>query len=235
MVAVTLNSLGSGYRALVIGASGGIGQALVSTLQGDAACGHVSRLSRSADGFDITDDAAVEDAAARSGDDPFQLIICATGVLATDAQGPEKTVRQIDATAMLDLFAVNAVGPALVIKHFLPRLDRKRRSIFAFLSARVGSIGDNGLGGWISYRASKAALNQIVHTAAIEARRTHAQSILVSIHPGTVATALSSRYLSGHPSVPPEEAAANILTTLDGLPSEATGGFRAYDGSKIEW
>lgn len=235
MVTVTLNSLGQGYRALVIGASGGIGHALLDAVQGDAACGNVQGLSRRSDGFDIADDAAVADCAARMGVAPFQLIICATGVLATDERGPEKSVRHIDGSAMLDLFAVNAVGPALVIKHFLPLLDRRRRSIFAFLSARVGSIGDNGLGGWISYRASKAALNQIVHTAAIEARRTHAQSILVSIHPGTVATALSSRYLSGHPSVPPEEAAANILTTLDGLPPEASGGFRAYDGSKIEW
>jgi NAD(P)-dependent dehydrogenase (short-subunit alcohol dehydrogenase family) len=122
-----------------------------------------------------------------------------------------------------------------VAKHFLPRLDRQKRSVAAFLSARVGSIGDNRLGGWISYRASKAALNQIVHTAAIEVGRTHPAASIMAANPGTVETKLSAPYSGGHPTVNPDGAAAAILWALDQVPPDQTGGFMAYDGSPIEW
>lgn len=132
-------------------------------------------------------------------------------------------------------FAVNAVGPALALKHFVPLLAKRRRSIFAFLSARVGSIEDNRLGGWISYRSSKAALNQIVRTAGIEVSRTHPASTIVAVHPGTVATELSEPFSSGHKRMEPNEAASKILGMLDCLQPADTGKFFAYDGTAIPW
>ena len=132
-------------------------------------------------------------------------------------------------------FSINSVGPALVLKNFVPLLAKKRRVIFAILSARVGSIGDNVLGGWISYRSSKAALNQIVHTAAIEVTRANALSVLVVMHPGTVETSLSAPFSSGHKRFEPEDAANRILRTLDGLTPDFSGGFFAYDGTSIAW
>lgn len=136
---------------------------------------------------------------------------------------------------MMKQFSTNAVGPALILKHFVPLLDRKDRSLFVILSARVGSIGDNRLGGWISYRSSKAALNQIVKTASIELARTHPNCVIVAIHPGTVATPLSARFRNGHQAFEPREAARLILKTVDKLSAEQSGSFIAYDGSKIVW
>lgn len=230
-----LSSLQEGYRAMVVGAAGGIGAAICDRLRADARIGDLVMLSRKDDGLDITDETSVANVASRLSGDPFHLIICATGVLTIGGVGPEKSIRQIDPEIMLQQFRINAVGPALVAKHFLPLLDRKSRSIAAFLSARVGSIGDNRLGGWISYRSSKAGLNQIVRTAAIELGRTHPSSVVVAIHPGTVETRLSRPYSSGHPTVEPSVAGFNILSTLNALPPERTGSFVAYDGSQIDW
>jgi len=230
-----LTSLPSGYRAVIIGASGGIGSAILDHLRNDKNCADVIGLSRRHDGLDLTEERSIEAAAKGLGAEPIQLLICATGVLGIDGHSPEKALRQVEPEAMLKQFAINAVGPALIAKHFLPLLDRKQRAIAAFLSARVGSIGDNRLGGWMSYRASKAALNQIVHTAAIEYARTHPQAVLGAIHPGTVRTKLSEPFAGGHRTVAPDEAAASILTALDGLTAEASGTFIAYDGSSIPW
>lgn len=230
-----LSFLREGYRAMVVGATGGIGAAICDRLRADARLGDLVMLSRRDDGIDITDEMSVADAATRASGTPFHLIICATGVLTIGDVGPEKSIRQIDPEIMLQQFRINAVGPALVAKHFLPLLDRTSRSIAAFLSARVGSIGDNRLGGWISYRSSKAALNQIVRTTAIELGRTHPGSVVVAIHPGTVETRLSRPYSSGHPTVETSAAALDILSTLDALPPERTGSFVAYDGSTIDW
>lgn len=144
-------------------------------------------------------------------------------------------MRQIDPELMLRQFRINAVGPALIAKHFLPRLDRQSRSIAAFLSARVGSIGDNRLGGWISYRTAKAALNQIIRTAAIEVACTHPNAAVVAIHPGTVRTKLSDPYSTGHTTVSAEQAAITILRTLGKLSPDRSGSFVAYDGSDILW
>ena len=228
-------SLGEGYHALVIGASGGIGKALCDAIAADPRCGGLDRLSRRDDGFDIADETLIAKAAERFGDVRFDLILCATGALQIDGTGPEKTIRSLDAEAMTRQFAVNAVGPAAVLKHFLPLVARDRRSIFACLSARVGSIGDNHIGGWMSYRASKAALNQIVRTTSIEAKRKWPYLSLVALHPGTVATTLSDPYAGSNRRVAPDQAANSMLSSLDGIEEGETGIFLAYDGSRIEW
>ncbi len=230
-----MKSFGKNYRALVIGASGGIGQALVGLLRQDDACGTVVGLSRSTDGFDLLDEASIEEQANKLSDQRFDLIICAIGALTIQGIGPEKSIRQISPDAMAAQFAVNAIGPALILKHFTPLLAPSKRSACALLSARVGSIGDNRLGGWISYRSAKAALNQIVRTAAIEVARKRPEAVIVSIHPGTVDTSLSRPYAANHKATQPVDAAAMMLATIDGLKSSDTGGFFAYDGSRIEW
>lgn len=232
-----LPSLGRGYHALVLGASGGIGSAFLSAFDGDPACARATGLSRRADGFDVTDGASVADAAKRLDGEGirFDVIVCATGALTIDGKGPEKSIRAIEADAMAAQFALNAIGPALVLKHFSGLLHRDRRSLIAFLSARVGSIGDNRLGGWISYRAAKAALNQIVRTASIEIARTRPQAVVAALHPGTVATALSDRFSAGHERFAPDDSARRLLAVLDALEPAQTGGFYAYDGQAIPW
>lgn len=230
-----MKSFGKNFRALVIGASGGIGQALADTLQRDDACGTVVALSRSKDGLDLLDEDIIAQHAAKLSEQQFDLIVCATGALTIAGVGPEKSITQIDPDTMAAQFAINAIGPALVLKHFTPLLSEKSRSVFALLSARIGSIGDNRLGGWISYRSSKAALNQIVRTTAIEVARKRPESVVVAVHPGTVNTTLSRPFASNHKSTEPHEAASMILTTVDGLGASDTGGFFAYDGRPIEW
>ncbi|WP_089899757.1 SDR family NAD(P)-dependent oxidoreductase [Loktanella fryxellensis] len=217
-----------GRRALVIGASGGIGQAVTQALQarGDT----VVTLSRQQDGFDVTDEAGVDRALAAL-EVPFDLVFVAVGVLGT----PEKTLEAIDAQAMAQVFAVNAIGPALILRHMGRLLPRQGRSVCAVLSARVGSIGDNRIGGWYSYRASKAALNQIVHGAAVELGRSHKDSVVVALHPGTVATPFTADYAGRHKTVPPQEAAANLIAVIDGLSGDATGGFFDYAREAIQW
>lgn len=232
--AMTMTSLPSGYRALVIGASGGIGAAIAEAIEADPRCGGVQRLSRRDDGLELTDEDSVAVAAARHSG-AFHLIFCATGGLTIDGVGPEKSLKQIAPDAMMKQFALNALGTALVLKHFVPRLVRGERALMGFLSARVGSIGDNRLGGWISYRASKAALNQIVRTASVEIARTHPQAVVVPLHPGTVATSLTQNYAAGHARMPPDDSARALLAVLDTLTPEQTGQFFAYDRQPIEW
>ncbi len=219
-------------QILILGASGGVGSALATAFEtrGDKVTG----LSRSGDGFDVTDEAIV---ARHLGalDGPFDVVLVATGALEIDGAEPEKTIRSISQRAMMDQFALNAVGPALVLRHAADLLPRDRRSVFAVLSARVGSIGDNKIGGWISYRAAKAAVNQIVHTAAIELARSHTQSICVALHPGTVKTPFTRKYLARHPAVEPSEAAAHLLGVIDGLDREDTGKFFDWAGKPVPW
>lgn len=210
-------------KILIIGASGGIGGALA-----EAGLGEITTLSRAADGFDVTDPACV-DRILGGLDGPFDCIIVAVGVLGT----PEKSLSAIDATAMLDVMAVNAVGPALILRH-VPRLLTVDGRV-AVLSARVGSIGDNAIGGWHSYRASKAALNQIVHGAAIELARTHKGSVCVALHPGTVATPFTAKYAGRHATVSPDQAGANLWSVIEGLKSSQTGGFFDFSGADIPW
>jgi NAD(P)-dependent dehydrogenase (short-subunit alcohol dehydrogenase family) len=216
---------------LVVGASGGIGGALVAALR---AQGEVTGLSRRDDGLEVTDEASVA-AALGALQGTFDLIVVATGALVLGGQGPEKSLRSVTAESLAQAFAVNAIGPALVMKHALRLLPRDRLSRLAVLSARVGSIGDNALGGWYGYRAAKAALNQLVRTAAVEAARTHPQSVFVALHPGTVETGLAPAQRAGHPAVPPATAARNLLTVLNNLGPAASGGFFDWQGKAVPW
>ncbi len=241
------------WRALVVGAGGGIGAALVDRLAGAGVDVHA--LSRGliehepgADGgritqgrLDLTDEASVAAACAALGAGvgerpPLRLAIVATGLLHDATLQPEKSFRALDAAQLARSFAVNAIGPALVAKHVLPLLPREGRAVFAVLSARVGSIEDNRLGGWYGYRASKAALNQIVRTLAVEVRRTRPRAIVVALHPGTVGTGLSRPFSGGvRPGgvFTPAEAAGHLLRVVDGLREEDSGGFFAWDGSPV--
>ena len=219
-------------RSLVLGASGGIGSAIVAALEaGGDTC---VALSRRTDGLDVTDESALQRIAG-SFEGPFDLIFDTTGALEVDGYAPEKTIDALSPEGMAAQFAVNAIGPALLLKHFHPLLAKSGSAVFATLSARVGSIGDNRLGGWISYRAAKAALNQIVRTASIEISRKRPDSIVVALHPGTVATELTARYAGRHPTVAPDESAANLLEVIAGLRPLDSGGFFAWDGATIQW
>ena len=217
-------------RALVIGASGGIGAAIAAEL---GARGHaVTGLSRAQDGLDVTDPAAVEGVLA-SLDGPFARIVVAVGTLA-DGGTPEKSLRAIDAARMARVMAVNAIGPALVLAHAERLLPRDARAVVGVLSARVGSIGDNRMGGWYSYRASKAALNQVVRGAALEIGRKRRQAVVAALHPGTVETPFTAGY-SGHAKVTPGRAAARLCDVMDGLGRDQSGGFFDYAGAEIPW
>lgn len=227
--------------AIVIGSSGGIGSALV---RGLAARGFgVTSLSRSGDAgeegvaLDLTRESTIEAAAMRLRDEaPFAAILVSTGLLHDSGVTPEKSLRDLDQASLMRLFAVNAVGPALVAKHFMPLLPRQGRCVFAVLSARVGSIGDNRLGGWYGYRASKAALNMIIKTLAIELSRTHPEAICVGLHPGTVDTGLSKPFQKGVPAgrlFSAEESASHLLNVIDQLTPLQTGRCLAWDGTEI--
>ena len=228
-----------GGLALVIGASGGIGAALLSQLQQDDRFERVLGLSRrSQPAMDLLDEASIAQSAAHVAGLglPLRLLIDATGLLHGQGLQPEKTWQQLDPVQMAQAFAINAIGPALLMKHFLPLLPREGRAVFATLSAKVGSIGDNHLGGWYSYRASKAALNQLVRTAAIELRRRQPQALCVALHPGTVATTLSAPFAkTGLQVQAPDPAAARLLGVIDGLQAADSGGFFNHDGSVLPW
>lgn len=219
-------------NALVIGASGGIGKAVTAALRAQKVT--VTALSRSGEGFDVTDPSSVDTVLARI-EAPFDLVFVALGILAPPGGTPEKTLAAIDAAAMAHVFAVNTIGPALILRHVARLLPRDRRGVLAVLSARVGSIGDNHIGGWHSYRASKAALNQIVHGAAIELARSHRQSVCVALHPGTVATPFTASYAGRHATVPPETAAATLLDVIEALTPAQSGGFFDYSGATVPW
>ena len=219
-------------KALIIGASGGIGSALAQALAARGVA--VTGLSRSGDGLDVTDEGSVRAALERL-DGPCDLVLVATGALEIGGARPEKALKQVSAQAMTDQFALNCVGPSLVFKHAMRLLPRDRRCVFAALSARVGSIGDNEFGGWYSYRTAKAALNQMIHTGAIELARSHREAICVALHPGTVATAFTEKYLGRHPSVPPQEAAQNLLAVIDDLTPAESGQFFDWQGKRVPW
>ena len=218
--------------ALVIGASGGIGGALTSALRAQGVV--VNALSRRDDGLDVTDEDSVA-AALEPLEGPFDLIFVATGGLEIAGRGPEKTLRALSARALAAQFALNAIGPALVLAHAPRLMPRDRRAVFAALSARVGSIGDNRAGGWYGYRAAKAALNQLLHTAAIELARTHPRAVVAALHPGTVRTSLTADYLGRHPAVDPEASAGNLLRVVSHLSHEQSGGFFDWAGKEIPW
>jgi len=218
-------------RALVIGASGGIGAALAAEL---AARGNkVTGLSRRSDDFDITDQNSVDQILGAL-EPPFATVVIATGILAAKGRRPEKSLTEIDGPAMLAAMNANAVGPALILRHLPRLLPREGRSTTAVLTARVGSISDNRLGGWFSYRASKAAANQIVRTAAIEIARKRPEATVVAMHPGTVDTPFTSAY-PGHRKTEPGTAAKQIADVMAGLTPGDTGRFFDYSGVQVPW
>lgn len=223
--------------ALVIGASGGIGAALADALEarGYAAVHRLSR--RGAPPLDLerpeTIAAALDDALSGP---PITTAFVATGLLHDGALGPEKALRDLDPGWLSRQFAVNAIGPALLLATLLPALPRDRPVRVGVLGARVGSISDNRLGGWYGYRASKAALHQIVRSAAIEWARSHRQGVLVALHPGTVATALSAPFARATPTKPlltPAASAAALLAALDALAPSDSGRIFGPDGAEI--
>ncbi len=232
-------------RAVVIGAGGGIGAALVERLAAEGRYDVVHALSRTpaagrpapiVAGFvDIADADSIA-AAAAAIDGPVGLVIVATGLLHEGDHGPERALRALDADRLARTFAINTIGPALVLRHFAPLLPRHGGSAIALLSARVGSISDNRSGGWYGYRASKAALNMIVRTAAIEIARAKPEALCVALHPGTVDTALSMPFQARVPAdrlFTPAFSAERLLRVLDGLAPGASGRCFAWDGAEI--
>jgi NAD(P)-dependent dehydrogenase (short-subunit alcohol dehydrogenase family) len=224
-----------GEAAVVIGASGGIGAAVTAQLRASGRFEVVHALSRGT-GLDLEDEATIAAAAGRVADGPIPtLIFVATGVL-HDGLTPERSYRSMTADHLLRDYRINAVGPALVARHFVPLFPRDRRAVFAALSARVGSIGDNRLGGWHAYRASKAALNMILRNLAVELARSHPQAVVAGLHPGTVQTDLSAPFQKGVPAgrlFTPDVSAARLLTVIDGLGPADSGGVFAWDGARI--
>lgn len=231
-----MQSFPSGYRALVIGASGGIGAALVAALRDDPRCAQVVELGRATQpALDLAEPASIERAAAElAGQGAFQLIVNAAGVLHDESFMPEKRLADLNPAQLLATFQVNTFGPALLLRYFCGLLDRQR-GVLAMLSAKVGSIGDNRLGGWYSYRASKAALNMLIKTAAIEVRRSQPNAVLLALHPGTVNSALSQPFRGAEIGRPAAVVAHDLLRVIDSLGPEASGSFHAYDGQPLPW
>ncbi len=224
--------------AAIFGASGGIGGALFETLRSAGTFAHVVGFSRrTSPAIDLLDEASLQHAAMfAAGKGELRLAIDATGFLHDEHQQPEKSWRQIDAGNLARSFALNAIGPALIMKHVLPLMPRTGRVVFATLSARVGSIGDNRLGGWYAYRASKAALNQLVRTAAVELARRSPDAICIALHPGTVATGLSAPFAAAGLDVhSPEQASAHLLDVVGKLTASDTGGFFDWRGQPVPW
>jgi len=245
-------SLGQTYRAVVIGSSGSIGAAFVSALRADPACTEVVEISRALNPeFALEDEASIRRVASKAqSHGPFGLIVDATGALTIDGVGPEKHLGALDPQRLMRSFQVNTIGPALLLKHFLPLLSHER-AIYAKLSARVGSISDNKKGGWYGYRASKAAFNMMLQTAAIELARKNPRAILAALQPGTVQSTLTKPFVSQDSLLTPQQSVAGLLQALDCLGLEAQSSnmnqtltpdrehigayFIDYQGKEIPW
>jgi NAD(P)-dependent dehydrogenase (short-subunit alcohol dehydrogenase family) len=227
--------------AVIIGASGGIGSAFANLLKAKATYSKIYRFSRSRDAddnVDLTDEASLLKAAQRLQSDAAvpDLIFIATGILHTGEKRPERSLRELDGDWMAENFRINTIGPALAAKHFIPLMPKTGRCVFAVLSARVGSISDNKIGGWYGYRASKAALNMIVRNLSIETQRRNPESIVVALHPGTVETALSAPFSGGGQNgerFTPEQSSAKLMAVLEGLLPEDSGQIFDYNGQMI--
>ena len=219
-------------RALVFGASGGIGQAFSRFLEDKLGSENVVNVSRSFDGFEISDEEKILKFS-ESIEGSFNLIINATGVLQTTEEGPEKTINVVKQKSMIDMMTINAIGPALLLKNFSKKLDKTKFSVFVNLSARVGSITDNRLGGWISYRSSKAALNQIIKTSSIEINRRNKNAICVGLHPGTVKTRFTEKFQNSTETISPDESVKMMMKVVENLSVDDNGYCFAYDGKVI--
>ena len=231
---LSMHSLRAGYRALVIGASGSIGHAFVQALQADPRCAGVEAFSRGQPlDWDLGDQASLA-ALATQVQGPLHLVVDATGALTIEGQGPEKRLQELDAARLLRTLQVNAVGPAMLLRHLSPQLARGERAIWAKLSARVGSIEDNHKGGWYGYRAAKAALNQMLQTAAIEICRQRPLAVVAALQPGTVRSALSQPFV-GDDALAPSLSVQGLLQTLDAAPATGRALFLDYRGQSIPW
>ena len=219
-------------RALVFGASGGIGQAFSRFLEDKLGSENVVNVSRSFDGFEISDEEKILKFS-ESIEGSFNLIINATGVLQTTEEGPEKTINVVKQKSMIDMMTINAIGPALLLKNFSKKLDKTKFSVFVNLSARVGSITDNRLGGWISYRSSKAALNQIIKTSSIEINRRNKNAICVGLHPGTVKTRFTEKFQNTTETISSDKSVEMMMKVVENLSVDDNGYCFAYDGKVI--
>jgi NAD(P)-dependent dehydrogenase (short-subunit alcohol dehydrogenase family) len=224
------------FRALIVGSTGTIGGALMQLLEADPRCAAVVGASRHGQPpLDLTSEASVlaftESLSIQA---PFHLIVIATGVLHTNHFGPEKKLSDLTFSKMQQVFQVNTFGPALLLGPLARKLD-SQRGVLAVISAKVGSIGDNRLGGWYSYRASKAALNMMIKTAAIELKRTAPKAVLFALHPGTVTSALSKPFGGDTVGRAPLTAARDMLATINSLQPEDSGSFVSYSGERLIW
>lgn len=226
--------LRNGYRALVLGASGAIGQAFAQVLTSDARCAEVVCVRRHQPlCWDLRDAPSLQ-ALAGQLPGPFHLVVDATGALTIEGHGPEKRLTDLDETGLMASLQVNAVGPALLLRHLTPALARGERVVWAKLSARVGSIEDNHKGGWYSYRAAKAALNQLLQTAAIELARQRPQLVVAALQPGTVVSGLSRPFV-GDAATAPAVAVQGLLAALDALEPTGRAHFVDHAGRTIPW
>ena len=225
------------YKALVIGASGAIGEAFGEAFREDLACSYVELVSRAnSPGFDITDAKSVAAralAAAQGG--PYHIIVDATGALHIDGRRPEKALSELDAGHLTRAFQINAAAPILVLQQFAPLLA-PGRSVYAKLSARLASLEDNHVGGWYGYRASKAALNMLLHTAAIELQRKNAELLVVALQPGTVRSNLSAPFAAGVPNLlEPRASVTGMLQGISQLSAKRGAHFVDHHGLAIPW
>ncbi|SDQ94360.1 SDR family NAD(P)-dependent oxidoreductase [Pseudovibrio sp. Tun.PSC04-5.I4] len=235
-------------RIAIFGASGAIGSAVVVECAKRYADAQIFAFARTRErvplsplvhhhGLDVDDETSLAaDAQNLKSGGGLDLVFVATGQLHSSGTRPEKTIRSLSASAMQEIYQANTVLPAIIMKHFLPLLSKDRKTVFAAISARVGSISDNRLGGWYSYRASKAALNMLIKCASVEMRRSHPEACLVGIHPGTVDSALSKPFQRAVPEgklFSPSYSAGMILTALEHLEASQSGKCFAYDGTEI--
>lgn len=234
-----MRSFPGGGLAVVVGGSGAIGAACAAALGRTGAFASVLSLGRRGEPpLDLLREETIAAAAERIGATglPLRLVLDCTGILHGQGMQPEKSWRSIDPAAFAAAFAVNATGPALLMKHLLPLFPRQGKAVFATLSAKVGSIGDNRTGGWYAYRASKAALNQIVRTASVELARRWPEAVCVALHPGTVDSPLTAPFAKTGLTVrSPAEAADRLLAVIDGLGAADSGRFLSHDGSELPW
>ncbi|QWD90408.1 SDR family NAD(P)-dependent oxidoreductase [Polynucleobacter sp. MWH-Braz-FAM2G] len=224
------------FRALVIGSSGTIGSHFVKLLESNPSCLEVRGVHRhSTPAINYQHPETIEVCAkSLANDGPFQLIINTIGVLHSDQWMPEKKLDDLNASQLTDMLNINTIGPALTIRHFSKLLD-PQHSVMATLSAKVGSIEDNRLGGWYSYRSSKAALNMIIKTAAIELARTKPNIALIALHPGTVNSRLSQPFRGQQIGRDPLQAVNEMFHVLENVSKEDSGSFLSYAGEKLPW
>ena len=225
------------FNALVVGTGGALGSAFVSYLQDETACGHVVGVSRSSgNDFDLEDPGSIERIANQVREQgPYHLVIDATGALTIDGVGPEKSLSRVDADALHRSFSINVIGPILLLRHLAPSIA-SGDAIYAKLSARVGSISDNQKGGWYGYRASKAALNMMLQTAAIELQRKNPSLRVVALQPGTVRSRLSEPFQAGVPTLlEPSVSVAGMMRAMMALATKSGAHFIDYQGREIPW